>query len=47
MNKKIGFGLYQACVSRGSIGCVSVFEMQWCMWGVDQGLGVLLCLCEV
>ena len=26
---------------------VSVFELQWYMWGVDQGFGVLLCLCEL
>ena len=50
--ERIGFGLYQSCRNRGSVG--RVFGLRWCGWcrcGVgmclDQGLegGVLLCLC--
>ena len=40
MDKRIGFGLYQSCGNRGSVG--RVFGFRWCMWGVgsdlDQGL---------
>ena len=44
-----GFGLYQSCGNRGSVGRVSVFWLRW--WGVVRGLGpapggVVLCLCE-
>ena len=30
MDKMIGFGVYQSCMNRGSVGCVSVFGLQWC-----------------
>ena len=33
MDKRIGFGLYQSCGNRGSVGCVSVFGLRWCRWG--------------
>ena len=40
--ERIGFGLYQSCGNNGSVGCVSVFGLWWCRWGVgralDQGL---------
>ena len=42
MNKMIGFGIYQSCGNRGSIGCVSVFGLRWCVWyrwGVGRVLG--------
>ena len=38
---RIVFGLYQSCVSRGSVGRVSVFGLWWCgccMWEVCRGL---------
>ena len=46
MDERIGFGLYQLCRNRRSVGRVSVFELRWCRWGVggewvgclDQGL---------
>ena len=41
-NKIIGFGLYQSCGDRGSVGRVSVFCLRWCgwcRWGVCRGLG--------
>ena len=38
MNERIGFGLYQSCVERGSVGRVFVFGLYWCMWGVGRGL---------
>ena len=41
IDEKIGFGLYQSCGYRGSVGRVSVFRMQWCgwcRWGVGSGL---------
>ena len=51
--ERIGFGLYQSCGDRGSVGLVSVFWLRWCGWGVGRGLGpgseavgVVLCLCE-
>ena len=51
VDERIGFGLYQSCGNRGSVGRVSVFWLQWCGWGVGRGLGpgsggVVLCLCE-
>ena len=39
MDKRIGFGLYQSCGDRGSVGRVSVFWLLWCRWGVGRGLG--------
>ena len=30
MDKRVGFGLYQSCVS--------VFVLLWCRWGVGKGL---------
>ena len=56
MDKRIGFGLYQSCENRGSVGRVSVLWLRWCgwcMWGIGRGLdqgpegGVVLCLCEM
>ena len=32
MDERIGFGLYQSCVNRGSVGRVSVFWLRWCGW---------------
>ena len=39
MDERIGFGLYQSCGDRGSVGHVSVFWLRWCRWvvGLDQG----------
>ena len=47
-----GFGLYQSCVNRWSVGRVSVFWLRWCGWGVGRGRGprcggMVLCLCEL
>ena len=42
VDESIGFGLYQSCVNRGSIGRVSVFWLRWCgwwRWGVGRVLG--------
>ena len=42
MDERIGFGLYQACGNRVSVGHVSVFWLQWCgwcKWGVGRWLG--------
>ena len=39
---RIGFGLYQSCVNRGSVGGVPVFWLRWCVWcreGSGRGLG--------
>ena len=52
MNERIGFGLYQSCENRGSVGRVSVLVLRWCRWGVGRRIGpgsgeVLLCLCEM
>ena len=30
MDEIIGFGLYQSCGDRGSVGHVSVFWLRWC-----------------
>ena len=40
VDERIGFGLYQSCGNRGSVGRVSVFWLRWCWWvgGLDQGL---------
>ena len=48
MSERIGFGLYQLCWNRGSVGHVSVFWLLGCGWcrrewprgwrGLDQGL---------
>ena len=52
MDERFGFGLYQSCGNRGSVGRVSVFWLRWCMWvgGLDQGLegwgGVMSVRCE-
>ena len=37
VDERIGFGLYQSCGDRGSVGRVSV--LWWCRWGVAWGLG--------
>ena len=37
MDEMIGFGLYQSCRNRGSVG--RVFGL-WCMWGVGRLLGL-------
>ena len=34
VDERIGYGLYQSCGNRGSVGRVSVFWLQWCGWGV-------------
>ena len=42
VDKRIGFGLYQSCWSRGSVGRISVFGLRWCgwyRWGVGKGRG--------
>ena len=39
MDKRIGFGLYQSCRDRGSVGHVSVFWLRLCRWVVGRGLG--------
>ena len=51
MNERIGLGLYQSCVDRGSVGHVSVFSCggvggEW-VGGLDRDRWVVLCLCEV
>ena len=55
VDERIGFGLYQSCGNRGSVGRVSVFWLRWCgwcRWGVGRAWmrvwrsGVVLCLCE-
>ena len=39
MDKIIGFGLYQSCGDRGSVGRVSVLRWcGWCSWGGVGGL---------
>ena len=38
-DERIGFGLYQSCGNRGSVGRVSVFWLLWCGWGVGEGRG--------
>ena len=38
MDERIGFGLYQSCGDRVSVGHVSVFWLWWCRWGVGRGL---------
>ena len=37
VNERIGFGLYQSCLNRGSVG--RVFGLRWCRWGVGRGYG--------
>ena len=32
LGERIGFGLYQSCMNRGSVRCVSVFVLRW-YWG--------------
>ena len=39
VDERIGFGLYQSCGNRGSVGRVSVFWLRWFRWGVGRGLG--------
>ena len=39
VDERIGFGLYQSCGDKGSVGRVSVFWLRWCRWGVGRGLG--------
>ena len=29
----IGFGLYQSCGNKGTVGCVSLFGLRLCRWG--------------
>ena len=39
--ERIGFGLYQSCGNRGSVGRVDVFWLRWCgwcRWGVSRVL---------
>ena len=36
--ERIGFGFYQYCGNRGSVGRVSVFGLRWCRWRVCRGL---------
>ena len=38
MDERIGFGLYQSCGDRGSVGHVSVFWLRWCRWRVGRGM---------
>ena len=45
VDERIGFGLYQSCGNRESVGRVSVFGLRWCggcgwewVGGFDQGL---------
>ena len=45
VHEMIGFGIYQSCGNRGSVGRMSVFGLRWCEWcrwgvgwGLDQGL---------
>ena len=35
-DERIGFGLYQSCGNRGSVG--RVFGLWWCRWEVGRGL---------
>ena len=42
LDERIGFGLYQSCEDKGSVGHVSVFWLRWCgwcRWGVGRGPG--------
>ena len=41
MDEIIGFGLYQSCGNKGSVGCVSVFVLRWCVW-CSWGVGMRL-----
>ena len=57
MDERIGFGIYQSCGNKGSVGRVSVFGLHWCEWcrlvvgrGLgpgSEGVGVVLCLCKL
>ena len=38
VDERIGFGLYQYCGNRGSVGRVAVFWLRWFRWGVGRGL---------
>ena len=41
VDDSIGFGIYQSCGNKGSVGRVSVFWLPlcgWCRWGVGRGL---------
>ena len=38
VNERIGFGHYQSCGNRGSIGRVYVLGLRFCEWGVGRGL---------
>ena len=47
MDERIGFGLYQSCGDRGSVGHVSVFWLRWCGWcrwgvGCESGFSVYM-----
>ena len=35
--ERIGFGLYQSCGDRRSVGHVSVFWLRWWVGGLDKG----------
>ena len=42
MSERIGFGIYQSCMNKESVGRVSVFGMRWCGWywgGLGDWLG--------
>ena len=51
MDEIIGFGIYQSCRNKGSVGHVSVFCLRWCCGGVGVAWdrvwkgGMVLCLC--
>ena len=49
MDERIGFGLYQSCGSKRSVGRVSVIGLWCCGWGVglDQDLELRVVLCEL
>ena len=41
MDESIGFGLYQSCRNRGSVGRVSLFGLRrcgWCRWGAGASI---------
>ena len=38
LDDMIGFGLYQSCGIRGSVGRVCVFGLRCCGWGVCRSL---------
>ena len=38
VDDRIGFGIYQSCWNRLSVGRVSLFGLRWCRWGVGRCL---------